>query len=222
MSDKDAAARESGSEPGQPVDVIHEELRQLIHHMRCAKAPDDVLAQVSASIQSARDALAPHVITTPGWSTVALGGELTSAPWLDDDITAIMPYSPVTGRQNAVAPEIKMWRDGDEIHGEAFFTPTYAGPPDCVHGGIIAAVFDELLSMANVVTGDAGFTGTLSIRYHATTPINTPIELFAENVRREGRKLVCKGEMRVDGKVTASAEGLFIAAAETLGDVPKS
>ena len=222
MSEKDATARDSDSAGTASLDAIHAQLRELIHHMRCAKAPDDVLAMVHDNIQVAREALEPHVIKKPGWSTVSVGGEPAGAPWLDDDITSIMPYSPVTGEHNAVAPDIKMWREGDEIHGEAFFTPTYAGPPDCVHGGIIAAVFDELLSMANVITGDAGFTGTLSIRYHATTPISTPIELFAQNVRREGRKLICKGEMRVDGKVTASAEGLFIAAAETLGDVPKS
>ena len=64
-----------------------------------------------------------------------------------------MPYSPVSGQRNPIAPAIRMWRDGDEVRGEALFSPTYAGPPNSVHGGIIAAVFDELLSMANVVSG---------------------------------------------------------------------
>ena len=54
--------------------------------------------------------------------------------------------------------------------GEAIFSPTYAGPPDSVHGGIIAAVFDEVLSMANVVTGKAGFTGTLTSSTTAKHP----------------------------------------------------
>ena len=81
-----------------------------------------------------------------------------------------------------------------------------------MHGGVIAAVFDEILAMANVVSGNAGFTGTLTIKYHATTPLNTPIELWGMNVRQDGRKQISRGEMRVDGKVTATAEGLFICA----------
>jgi len=107
-----------------------------------------------------------------------------------------------------------MWNQEGEVFGEAFFSPTYAGPPDSVHGGIIAAVFDEVLSMANVVTGRAGFTGTLTIKYHRKTPLNTPIELWGINERQDGRKQVSRGEMRVNGEVTASAEGLFICMAE--------
>jgi acyl-coenzyme A thioesterase PaaI-like protein len=83
-----------------------------------------------------------------------------------------------------------------------------------VHGGIIAAVFDEVLSMANVITGKAGFTGTLTIKYHRKTPLNTPIELWGVNLRQEGRKQISRGEMRVNGEVTASAEGLFISMPE--------
>jgi acyl-coenzyme A thioesterase PaaI-like protein len=112
---------------------------------------------------------------------------------------------------------VKLWKDGSEVRGEAIFSPTYAGPPNSVHGGIIAAVFDELLSMANVITGVAGFTGTLTIRYHRKTPLNTPIELWAVNVRSEGRKQISRAEMRVDGEVTATAEGLFIGGSKLPG-----
>ena len=100
------------------------------------------------------------------------------------------------------------------MQGEVIFSPTYAGPPDSVHGGIIAAVFDELLSMGNVIIGTAGYTGTLTVKYHRKTPLETPIELWAVNEKRDGRKLLCRAEMRVEGRVTASAEGLFIAAAQ--------
>ena len=130
-----------------------------------------------------------------------------------------MPYSPVTGKRNPIAPPIRMWKDGEAVRGEAVFPPTYAGPPDSVHGGIIAAVFDELLSMANVIKGTAGFTGTLTIRYHQKTPLDTPIELWANNEMMTGRKQLCKAEFRVNGEVTASAEGLFIGSTE-LQDPP--
>ena len=129
----------------------------------------------------------------------------------------MMPYSPVSGKRNPMAPPIRLWKTGRRGRGEAIFSPTYAGPPDSVHGGIIAAVFDEILAMANVISGTAGFTGTLTIRYRRKTPLNTPIELWGKNVRRMAASKLCRGEMRVNGEVTAEAEGLFICAAELEG-----
>ena len=135
--------------------------------------------------------------------------------WREDDLTSVMPYSPVSRKRNAIAPPIRMWKVGsNEVRGEVIFSPTYAGPPDAVHGGIIAAVFDEILAMANVISGNAGFTGTLTIRYLNKTPLNTPIELWGVNEQQDGRKQLSRGEMRVNGKVTATAEGLFICPAK--------
>lgn len=222
MSDTNVPVTDTVDEELALIDAINEEMRHLVHHIRCTKAPDEVLEKAISAIQTARDELAPYVETEAGWSTISVGAKSSGLPWREDDITSIMPYSPVSGRRNPVAPPLKLRRDGDDVRGEAVFPPTYAGPPDSVHGGIIAAVFDEVLAMANVISGTAGFTGTLTIRYHAKTPLNTPIELYGVNVRRDGRKQVCKGEMRVNGELTASAEGLFICAAESpLGKVPE-
>jgi acyl-coenzyme A thioesterase PaaI-like protein len=158
--------------------------------------------------------LNPWVQQGEGWSTVSIAGEMAGMAWREDDITSVMPYSPVSGKRNAIAPPLKLWKVGDnEVRGEALFSSTYAGPPNAVHGGIIAAVFDEVLAMANVISGNAGFTGTLTIKYHDKTPLNTPIELWGANVRQDGRKQHSRGEMRVNGKVTATAEGLFVSAA---------
>jgi hypothetical protein len=45
--------------------------------------------------------------------------------------------------------------------------------PSCVHGGLIAAVLDEALGMANYVAGMGAMTGTLTVRYSKPTPLNT-------------------------------------------------
>jgi acyl-coenzyme A thioesterase PaaI-like protein len=207
------AVLETDNEGGALVETISDDVAQLIHHLRCSHAPDDVLTKATGHIRQAMAALQPWLKQGEGWSTISIGSDTPGCAWREDDLTAVMPYSPVTGKRNPIAPPIKMWREGDEVLGEAFFSPTYAGPPDSVHGGIIAAVFDEILSMANVITGKAGFTGTLTIKYHRKTPLNTPIELWGMNLRQDGRKQLARGEMRVNGEVTASAEGLFIAAA---------
>lgn len=196
-------------EPGL-VEAVNREAAELIKLLRCSDAPDAALAAATAHLQQAMDVLSPYLRHGEGWSTVSIASDTPGLGWQEEDLTACMPYSPVSGKRNPVAPPLRMWRDGDQVRGEAIFSPTYAGPPNSVHGGIIAAVFDELLSMANVIRGVAGFTGTLTIKYHRRTPLNTPVELWAINERSSDRKQFSRGEFRVDGEVTASAEGLFI------------
>jgi len=207
MSDQDNTPEGNGL-----PESITEDVGQLIYHLRCSHAPDDVLAEATQHIHQAMEALRPWLQEGEGWSTISIASDTPGFAWQEDDLTAVMPYSPVSGKRNPIAPPIKLWKVGDEVHGEAVFSPTYAGPPDAVHGGIIAAVFDEILAMANVVSGRAGFTGTLTIKYHRKTPLDTPIELRGMNLRQDGRKQVSRGEMRVNGELLASAEGLFICA----------
>jgi acyl-coenzyme A thioesterase PaaI-like protein len=209
MSKENAVSESSGL-----PEAINQDLAQLINHLRCSNAPDEVLTEATRHIQQAMETLKPWLLEGEGWSTVSRGSDMSELVWREDDITSVMPYSPISGKRNAIALPIKLWKVGsNEVRGEAVFSSTYAGPPNAVHGGIIAAVFDEILAMANVVSGNAGFTGTLTIKYHSKTPLNTPIELRGINVRRDGRKQISRGEMLVDGKVTATAEGLFISAA---------
>ena len=196
------------------AESVNREAGELIRLLRCSKAPDEALSAASEHIHQALAALAPWLQQGEGWSTISIASDTPGFAWQEEDLTACMPYSPVSGRLNAMAPPIRMWSENGEVAGEVTFSPTYAGPPNCVHGGIIAAVFDEVLSMANVLAGTAGYTGTLTIRYQRKTPLETPIELWGVNVRNEGRKILSRGEMRVNGEVTASAEGLFISMAK--------
>ena len=181
----------------------------LIEQIRCSAAPEPVLSACAMHIRAAIDLLEPCL--QPGsYSSAYSSQQQDEFLFVAEDLTRCMPYSPVTGRRNPLAPAIKMWVDADEVIGQAMFSASYAGPPDSVHGGIIAAVFDELLSMANIVNGVAGFTGSLTIKYHQPTPINQIIDLHARCIRVDGRKVISQGEMLANGQVTARAEGLFV------------
>ena len=65
-----------------------------------------------------------------------------------------------------VSLEVVEGADGGplEIRATAWFDYPYEGPPSCVHGGVIAATFDEILGAANMVAGSPGMTGTLTVR----------------------------------------------------------
>ena len=100
--------------------------------------------------------------------------------------------------------------DGEHIRGTATFGATHAGPPNMVHGGVVALLFDEVLGCANMCAGVGGFTGTLTIRYEKPTPLNGELELESHIDTVEGRKIRTTGTITHDGQVTARAEGIFI------------
>jgi acyl-coenzyme A thioesterase PaaI-like protein len=125
------------------------------------------------------------------------------------------PGSPMTGFANPIAPPVEVWAvqgEGDrrEIRGRVTFGYQFEGPPTCVHGGIIAELFDELLGLSNIMAGQGAMTGTLKIRYNRPTPLLAPLELAARNTGQEGRKIFAWGGIYYQGELTAEAEGIFI------------
>jgi acyl-coenzyme A thioesterase PaaI-like protein len=93
---------------------------------------------------------------------------------------------------------------------EHVFDAPWCGPPESVHGGVVALVFDELLGCVVVVNALGGFTGTLTVRYVSLTPIGQPIRMRAWIDRSEGRKTWAKGTMHHGETLCAEAEGVFI------------
>ena len=91
------------------------------------------------------------------------------------------------------------------------FRSAYEGPPGCVHGGYIAAAFDELLGFANSLSGTPGMTGTLTIRYRRPTPLHTELRFEGRYERSEGRKIFTTGQLFSGETLCAEADGLFIA-----------
>jgi acyl-coenzyme A thioesterase PaaI-like protein len=117
---------------------------------------------------------------------------------------------------NPVAPPVRLrvvdGVDGGyrEIRAEVNFGYPYEGPPTCVHGGVIAEAFDEVLGAANMVAGNPAMTGTLTVRYRRPTPLLAPLELAARHTGKEGRKVYAWGGIYHQGELTAEADGVFI------------
>ncbi len=120
------------------------------------------------------------------------------------------PTSPVIGLANPIAPPVEIELVEGGLNGRVFFGDQYEGPPGCVHGGIIALVFDELLGAANIACDSPGMTGTLTVRYRKPTPIRTELRLVARFEGREGRKIRTTGAMYHGDVLTAEADAIFI------------
>ncbi|MFN8018340.1 MAG: PaaI family thioesterase [Acidimicrobiales bacterium] len=99
--------------------------------------------------------------------------------------------------------------EGGTIVAEVVFGQAYEGPPGCVHGGYVAASFDEVLGATQSLSGAPGMTGTLSIRYESPTPLQVPLRFEGRLVGTERRKIFTEGACYAGDRLT-TAQGIFI------------
>jgi len=118
--------------------------------------------------------------------------------------------NPIAGWSNPLAPPLNSWIEDDIAYANVNCGWAYEGPPGSVHGGYVAALFDQFLGMAQLIGKRPGMTAYLHVNYHARTPLNTELKLKGWYDKIEGRKNFIRGEMYADGIMTASAEGLFV------------
>jgi acyl-coenzyme A thioesterase PaaI-like protein len=149
-------------------------------------------------------ALASRIGAAP--SLVRYGGAAMS-PYPNGALTE---RSGISGRSNPLAPPLRLRLDGERTIGAAIYGDVYEGPPGCLHGGFVAAAFDDLLGCAQMASGTAGFTGTLTIRMRKPTPLHTRIDYEAGVTKVSGRRIVCWGRSTADDVLLAEAEGIFI------------
>ncbi len=119
--------------------------------------------------------------------------------------------SPVLGQANPVAPPLTLELHPDRIVATATFGTAYEGPPGCVHGGWIAASFDEVLGAAQSLSGTGGMTAFLHVDYRSPTPLHQHVRFEGELDRREGRKVFTRGRLLHGDRLCAEAEALFVA-----------
>lgn len=179
-------------------------LRRVVEGLVTSDAPEEELARAAEAAESFAERLAEHPRSGQyqGWAETSPAG----------DVAAFFDQSPLIGQANPLAPPIELTSAGDgrRVEGRALFGSAYEGPPGCVHGGFVAAAFDEVLGFANSLSGTPGMTARLIVHYRKPTPLHTELRFRGELERVEGRKIFCRGALHAGDRLTAEAEGLFV------------
>ncbi len=126
-----------------------------------------------------------------------------------DTLEEIFPLDFVMGERNPVAPPVRFERLDTRAIGRATFGRTYEGPPNCVHGAVIAAVFDQVLNVANMFAGTPGPTVRLELEFRRPTPLNRELRFEGWREKLDGRLIHSAGCLLVDDQVTVEARGVF-------------
>lgn len=177
-------------------------MRKVLHGLVRTDAPIEVLTDAADQLEAIAELVGSQA-TEPiyeGFGEAANSG----------DPFAFFDHSPMLGHANPLAPPIELWVEGGVMRGRARFGAAYEGPPGCVHGGFVAAAFDEVLGSTQSLAGTPGMTGRLTVHYRHPTPLHTELQFEGELVDVDGRKITTVGRLYADKVLCAEAEGLFI------------
>ncbi len=184
-----------------------EQLRRL-HHALVGNLHDPALVDgVTEQLRLAADQLESGTPRQrPPWTErserdVPADGELFA---LDFD-------RPVSGPGNPWSIPTPVRRVGRRAETTVELGQGYEGAPQRSHGGIVAAIYDDLCGFNLVLEAELAFTGWIRINYKAPTPLHEPITFATWIEQREGRKLGIMGECHsADGTLLSTCEALFI------------
>jgi acyl-coenzyme A thioesterase PaaI-like protein len=192
-----------GREPDRadPRVALTDATRRVIQQLGSSSAGDDAFAAASALVAEAAALLEAREHAR------RYGLAEGSFARIQDDR---YDYSPLVGALNPLAPPLHLHMDGSAVTGTVVFGDAYEGPPGCVHGGFVAATFDEVLGFAQTLTGTGGMTGRLEVSYRSPTPLHRPLTLRGWIDRVDGRKVLTLGTIHDGDRLCAESSGLFI------------
>jgi acyl-coenzyme A thioesterase PaaI-like protein len=177
----------------------------------------DELERVAATLMGLPSGSEYEGFAEPANAGAAMGALRDAvAAITDQEVFAFFDHSPMMGLSNPLAPPIVMdYDDGEagdtQIVARVTFGPAYEGPPGCVHGGFIAASFDEVLGATQSLSGQQGMTAHLEVDYRSPAPLGEELRMRSRLDRTEGRKIWARAELHHGDTLCAEAEALFLA-----------
>jgi acyl-coenzyme A thioesterase PaaI-like protein len=192
-SDARAWAGKAVRDLGHALVGHHASLEQID---RVSTTLDELTAELAAGPRRARGEHRPP-------------GEWSPPPPERVDLTSF-DERPISGRSSPWGLDLHVWREGDEITSTCTLRAAHEGAPGRSHGGIVAALFDDVFGFLLNVVAEPAFTGELSVRYQAGVPIGVPLECRVRITERVGRKLHMTGELAADGSVVATSKATYI------------
>ncbi len=127
----------------------------------------------------------------------------------------ISRYCMVCGVENQFGLKTRFY-ETEEQELVALFTPReeHQSYPGIAHGGVSAALLDEVIGRAIMIHHDQetfGVTMDLQVKYRKPVPLGVELRAVARITRDSGSRFAGSGELYLpDGSVAVSAEGKYL------------
>jgi acyl-coenzyme A thioesterase PaaI-like protein len=131
------------------------------------------------------------------------------ASWLNDSTEYQLNF--IHGLRNPTGLHLQYHLEGDRV--VTIWTPTddHAGFPGLVHGGLIAAVLDDVMGRCSVLQRRWVVTGRMETRYREGAPIGAPLRVEGWSTRFTRRVMQAEASMTLEtGAVVAQASGTYL------------
>jgi hypothetical protein len=181
-------------------------LRRLIR-LSVSTAPSaEETQRLTAQLAAVADELETHTPEVPIPRFMAPDPD---GPPKEVPLGGAMPYDPIVGRFNPIALPVALEFDPPIARGRATFDVVYEGAPGCVHGAVLVAAFDIILTAANAIEGHTGPTVRLGVRYKRPTLCNEEAVFEGWVTEVAGKRIHSEGRIIQGGIVTVEAYGEF-------------
>lgn len=119
------------------------------------------------------------------------------------------------GKDNPIGLKLEFREENNQYITE--FTPgeEHQGYPGMIHGGLTAAILDEVSTRYIMSKGILAFTGEINVRYRKRILIGTPVTFRSWVTREKGRIYFVEAEaVLADGMVAAHSTAKVMRASE--------
>ena len=115
------------------------------------------------------------------------------------------------GPRNPYGLKLHFERDGDRIVSRFTALEEYQGFPGYLHGGIITALLDEVMSRVSIVNQNRwSMTAGIDVHFRKPVFIGQEVTAVAEHLESNRRVVTAQAELVLpDGTVAAKATGRF-------------
>jgi acyl-coenzyme A thioesterase PaaI-like protein len=128
----------------------------------------------------------------------------------DGEAFSTFAERPVSGAASPWGFDVQSAREGDEAVVGFTLRSAHEGAPGRSHGGLVAAIFDDVMGFIIQLTGVAAFTGELTVRYERGVPLHVPLVMRARLTNRLGRKLHISADLWDGDQRVARATSTYI------------
>ena len=185
-------------------------LRDVGHALVGHHASIDLLDEITTTLDDLTHRLGEGSSRTR--SEGRINGDVGEPP-PDGSVMTSYDERPISGRSSPWGLDIEVRRNGEEVVAAFTLRAAHEGAPGRSHGGIVAALFDDVYGFVLQMRAEVAFTGELWLRYEAGVPIGEPLSCRVRLDRQDGRKLYMTGELTVvtTGQVLTRSTATFIA-----------
>jgi len=130
------------------------------------------------------------------------------------------------GLENLSGLRLRFYDNGkDQIFSHFTVDPQHAGHPGMAHGGIVAAILDEVGGRTVMISNPACFfvTARMEVRFRQPVPVGTPLDAVGRLLKRRASRTLAHAEISAAGQgILAEADILYTDLPRNLLDTHKA